>query len=148
LLGIDPLREASWQIIVSLTIASTIKNTGSLFIGRHRPSVNKGAYAFEFWEGVSFPSGHSSNAFQVATILSHHVDFPPFTVLAYGLASCVAFQRLDANLHWTTDVVFGALLGTTVAKTIIRLHEKRTLYIAPKVMNDGKSLGIGMTWAL
>ena len=144
LLGIDPLREASWQIIISLSIASTIKNTGSLFIGRHRPSVSKGAYAFEFWEGVSFPSGHSSNAFQVATILSHHVDYLPFSVLAYGLASCVAFQRLDANLHWTTDVVF----GTTVAKTVIRLHEKRTLHIAPKMMNEGKSLGIGMTWTL
>ena len=144
--GYEPLRDASFQILVSLSIASTIKNAAGQVIGRARPSVFQGPRYFKFNTGYSFPSGHTSNAFQVATILSHHFNYLPFTVLSYGLATSVGFQRMDANLHWATDVFIGAVFGTAVAKTIIKLHENRNMKVSPTLIGPTRSVGLNIRY--
>jgi membrane-associated phospholipid phosphatase len=115
---------------------------GKLLVGRSRPADGLGARHFEFNEGVSFPSGHTSVVFELATILSHHVDHPAFTVVAYGLATTVALQRIDSGSHWASDVFVAAAYGTAVARTVVRRHEERKLQLAPAVLPGSGTVGL------
>ncbi len=61
----------------------------------------------------SFPSGHSSAAFCLATTTGI-VFGGPFIAL-YIWASCVALSRVVLGVHFPGDTVAGALLGSGVA---------------------------------
>ncbi len=60
----------------------------------------------------SFPSGHTSAAFSLATTLS--LNFPKWYVVApaYAWASSVAYSRVDLGLHYPSDILVGALVGS------------------------------------
>lgn len=146
LTGFEPLQEASIQIIESLSIASGIKQLVRDAVGRTRPSENKGAYFYKFARGESFPSGHTSNAFQVATILSHHFDYLPVTILNYSLATAVALWRIDENLHWPADVFFGAVYGTAVSSALLRFHRRRNIHIVPVRFSENNLIGFKMAY--
>jgi membrane-associated phospholipid phosphatase len=70
----------------------------------------------------SFPSGHSIEAFAVATIIARRYGnhrWVPFA--AYGLASLVGFSRLTLNVHFLSDVVMGGALGYSISRfTVLR----------------------------
>ena len=71
----------------------------------------------------SFPSGHSMEAFSVATIIARRYGknhrWVPF--VAYGLASFVGFERLTLNVHFLSDVVMGGAIGYSVSRfTVLR----------------------------
>ncbi|QSA96861.1 phosphatase PAP2 family protein [Methylococcus sp. EFPC2] len=61
----------------------------------------------------SFPSGHTSAAFLVATLLGyfHPVLLPPLLVWA-GL---IGMARVVLGVHFPTDTLIGALMGAAVA---------------------------------
>ena len=63
----------------------------------------------------SFPSGHTATAFATATALSYSYGWKA-AVIAYPLAAFVAASRLSDDMHWGSDVVGGAFLGTLVAR--------------------------------
>jgi undecaprenyl-diphosphatase len=61
----------------------------------------------------SFPSGHTITAFSVAVSLSHY-----YSELAIGLFFCaisVAASRILLGMHFLSDVVAGAVIGTILA---------------------------------
>jgi membrane-associated phospholipid phosphatase len=70
----------------------------------------------------SFPSGHSIEAFSIATIIARRYGnhrWVPYA--AYGLASLVGFSRLTLNVHFLSDVFMGAALGYSVSRfTVLR----------------------------
>lgn len=134
-----PLTVIPAQILESHLIAGGLRNLGKLLVGRRRPFEGFGPYEFEFDGGTSFPSGHSSVAFELATILSHHADRWPATIALYGLATTIALQRVDSRSHWASDVVVPAVTGTWIARTIVNRHDARehALALVPALAPSG-----------
>ena len=58
----------------------------------------------------SFPSGHTLGAFEVATVLTCHNK--RLGKYAFTIASLIGFSRLYLYVHFPTDVLVGAILGT------------------------------------
>jgi membrane-associated phospholipid phosphatase len=71
----------------------------------------------------SFPSGHASNAFAVATVLERHYGWK-VAVPGYAVASFIAASRLAAEKHFLSDVTFGAAFGFGVGRTVVRRNNR------------------------
>ncbi len=61
----------------------------------------------------SFPSGHSSAAFLLATCVALVWGGPVFAL--YGWAAMVALSRVLLGVHFPGDTVAGALMGSCIA---------------------------------
>jgi membrane-associated phospholipid phosphatase len=66
----------------------------------------------------SMPSGHTASAFGFAASLAEDVHPRWAKIGLYTLATGTAWSRVYDNKHWTSDVVFGALVGITSAKIV------------------------------
>jgi membrane-associated phospholipid phosphatase len=99
-LGMDLLRA---QIIDSVIVYGLKHATH-----RERPNGS---------DNLSFPSGHASVTFATATVIERHLGWK-MSVLGYGFAAYVASSRLHDNVHWMSDVVFGAAVGTIAGRTV------------------------------
>ena len=111
--------------------------------GRKRPGQDAdGADDFRPFSGnSSFPSGHTTQAFSLATTFScAFVDCWPAQVAAYALAAGVGYSRIVDNQHYLSDVLAGMVLGTFVGREVSALnqHRQRQWTFFP-VFNDGGS---------
>lgn len=68
----------------------------------------------------SFPSGHTAAAFVMATLVAFY--YPAFTPLAYSLASLIGFSRVLLGVHFPSDIVAGAILGTFCTVVAVFLY--------------------------
>lgn len=62
--------------------------------------------------GSSFPSGHSANAFACAVVIMHY--YPNYGYISLIIATLIAISRMYLKVHYFTDVVFGALVGSLI----------------------------------
>jgi membrane-associated phospholipid phosphatase len=69
----------------------------------------------------SFPSGHASNAFTLATVAERHYGWK-VGAPAYALAAAVGYSRIVRDKHYLSDVVAGATLGYIVGRTVVRVN--------------------------
>lgn len=72
-------------------------------------------------------SGHAALAFAVATILALFYQRPLVALLAYALAALVAQSRVEAQIHNTLEVTWGAALGTLVTLAVYLLIRPHVL---------------------
>lgn len=66
----------------------------------------------------SFPSGHTANAFMLATMLS--VALPQLSLLFFCGALLVGLSRIYLGVHYPLDVLFGAFFGTIPALFLLK----------------------------
>ena len=71
----------------------------------------------------SFPSGHTSHSFTMATIASELYG-KNIGLISYGLATLVAVSRMNDNKHYLSDVIFGAGIGTAVGRAFAKNYQK------------------------
>ena len=64
----------------------------------------------------SFPSGHATTSFAAAGAVA--VLVPRLRVPAFAMAALVGFSRIYLGVHYTIDVLCGALLGTLIGVSI------------------------------
>ena len=110
-------------------------------LGRARPYVvhdtNSGDW--ELWRGfrelrdadyLSFPSGHATSAFALASALSSELRYEKIspngavTPALYVLASTVAAGRVYHDRHWASDVLMGAAVGYATGRLVTRLQHR------------------------
>lgn len=78
-------------------------------------------------ERTSFPSGHATAAFAIATMqASFH---PRQAILWYAGATAIAASRVKLRRHYTHDVIAGAAVGILTAR--LELKQPRGLLLAP-----------------
>ena len=105
-------RRIGIQIYLALFISILIVNCGMKpFIARCRPCwLEPGVkMLIELPQSHSFPSGHSSTFFAMATAV--FLSNKRFGIPTLAVASIVAFSRLYLFAHWPTDVMGGIFTG-------------------------------------
>ncbi|MCE9539434.1 MAG: phosphatase PAP2 family protein [Bacteroidetes bacterium] len=97
----------------SLAIAAGITTGLKYSVKRERPFISYPTIDKVMNAGSpSFPSGHTSDAFATATSLS--LAFPQWYVIApsFVWACSVGYSRMDLGVHYPSDVLAGAAIGT------------------------------------
>ncbi len=94
-------------------------------------------------ENLAWPSGHASSSFCLAAVLDtyygHKVGIP-----LYLLAGFVGFERMDDREHHFSDVLFGAVLGYVIGKTVAEGHSPEIL--GGKVLPYSTPNEAGVVW--
>jgi hypothetical protein len=111
-------------VAASLIATGMITPVLSTVIGRERPTEENGAYSFKPFDGRSFPSGHATQAFAVASVIATSYDQLWVKATVYGAASLTAWGRVRRGKHFPTDVVAGAAIGTLVGRSVVHFNRK------------------------
>jgi hypothetical protein len=134
---------------IALTLAVTAAETEALklAVGRSRPYQSPDdAGVFQPFSGDnSFPSGHATFAFALATALDREARSPWVRWTAFPLAGLVAWSRVRDDKHWASDVVAGAALGAWTAAKVERIARARWDARAPFGLRlDAGPSGLGL----
>ena len=145
----DPkARRTSLLAVESLAVSGAFTWTLKVTAQRPRPFTGAGPGT---WNGpgskigdYSFPSGHTTAAFSVATVIAEEYGSNPYVPpIAYGLATLTGLARIYDNKHWASDAFFGGAIGYFVGKTVVRYHSvqsDKALKILPAVSQQGFGL--------
>jgi membrane-associated phospholipid phosphatase len=105
-------------------------------VGRERPFVSDGRTVFRPGSSNdSFPSGHATEAFSVASVIAMRSNGWVLPTIAYTAATLVAFDRVNDRVHFPSDVAAGAILGTAVGRFLVARH-RRAQGEAPRTTVD------------
>ncbi|MCZ7555088.1 MAG: phosphatase PAP2 family protein [Bacteroidia bacterium] len=122
-------RTTGRMVFQSMVYSEVFTHVMKAVIGRSRPYADRGNADFHPFtlahERTSFPSGHSTAAFALATTLSRRIGHPAATVLLFTLAGVTVLQRIVSDSHWLSDTVLGAAIGTSTAWAVTELENRR-----------------------
>lgn len=102
-------------VALAFGISAALSSTTKEIVDRERPQT--GALV-DLPTTASFPSGHATTAFAACVALGLLV--PALRWWALALAAVVAYSRVHLGVHFWTDVLAGAVLGTLVALAVVR----------------------------
>ena len=126
---------------------------------RKRPLDQPGEAQF-FNGGSAFPSGHSVNAWAVATVVAHEYDNLPAQLTAYGLAGLVSVSRFTGRRHYLSDIFVGGAIGYGIGRYVYRAHHDTALdasaqqvskwrpAVSPIFSRANRDYGLTLTWGL
>ena len=127
------------SIIASGLITPAIK----IATGRSRPYENVGNNNFQGLGASklnsSFPSGHTTEAFALASVISAHYEKMWIKNSAYTVATLVGVARIYNDAHFASDVVAGALIGNWVGLSVVEHNQalrKTNVVIFPEITQE------------
>lgn len=124
----EEMRETGRLLVESLIWGGSLNMLLRHSFGRYRPYNERGNGVFSFWQTdndyQSFPSGHTTVAFSMATVLAYQIDTWWSYPLFYSLALGTGATRMYLDQHWLSDVVFGAALGYAGARLILHANNQ------------------------
>jgi membrane-associated phospholipid phosphatase len=104
-------------------VFSVLKNISQ----RQRPDHDEGQGEF-FEGGHSFPSGHATGAWALATVVANEYRHRRLVqVGAYGLATAVSVSRFTGRNHFLSDVLIGSAIGYGIGRYVYRTHHDQAL---------------------
>jgi membrane-associated phospholipid phosphatase len=111
-----PNRRAGWRRATATVAGVYTLNTAlKLIVRRPRPELPGLPALTSTPTQLSFPSAHASTSFAGALAYSR-LGLPAIPL--YALAAGLALSRLYLGVHYPSDVLAGALLGTAIAAAI------------------------------
>ena len=129
---------------------------------RRRPGAARGRGDF-FDGGSSFPSGHSIEAWSLATIIANEYhDHRAVQIAAYGLATAISVSRYTGHNHFLSDVLVGSAMGYGIGRYVYHAHHRevsdsgaqtgtrhRKLWpmIAPVYARRAREYGATLAWS-
>jgi membrane-associated phospholipid phosphatase len=117
-------QETGREVLTAVLISGIAGRVLKIGFGRFRPYTNNGANAFLPFKiretNSSFPSGHTLTAFAVSSVLAKRISNPYVSCGLYGVALFTGTQRIYSDSHWSSDVVFGAILGTVIGRFVAK----------------------------
>ena len=105
-----PLRPVASETLRAILLANALVAPLKVGVGRERPDASN---------SLSFPSGHTANAFALTTVLTRRYGWRLGWPL-YTLAAFVPPARIEREKHYFSDVVGGAVLGTVAGLAVTR----------------------------
>lgn len=91
----------------------------------------------------SFPSGHTSAAFQGAAFIGQRYGWK-YGLPAYAAATYVGYSRVKAKQHYTIDVLAGAAIGTLSSYYFTTRYKDVTM--TPYVGNKAAGINLSIPW--
>lgn len=121
-------RRAAMLSLESAAVTGLFTQALKFSLHRHRPSAGDPYDTFDgpsfSTKNLSFPSGHSSLAWSVLTVVAvEYGEIPLVAPISYGIASLVALSRINDNAHWASDAFFGSAMGYFTARAVINSHD-------------------------
>ncbi|HEY7613801.1 MAG TPA: phosphatase PAP2 family protein [Gemmatimonadales bacterium] len=119
--GSSGVKTTALQAGIAAALATAVTGALKFAAGRTRPYAARSSFDFHPFSGAkSFPSGHTSVAFALATAVADRTHDGWSDYLLYGAATLTALSRINDNRHWTSDVLVGALVGHLSARWVAR----------------------------
>jgi membrane-associated phospholipid phosphatase len=131
-----------------------------------RPRPTAGRERGEFFNGgTSFPSGHSIQAWSLATIIANEYhDHRAIEIAAYGIASAVSVARFTGRNHFLSDILVGSAMGYGIGRYVYKTHHvkrsaagneeeesfephRRWPAITPVYSRAARVYGVGLAWS-
>jgi len=148
-------RYLGFDLLTADALASGITAILKGLVGRGRPNANEGSFSFQPLRNASFPSGHTTQAFAFATVVSATYGKTWITVASFTAATLVGVARVRHSAHFATDIAAGALIGTSTALSVVRFNrrqrtnpentpERVILSMAPSENGRGAALVVGI----
>jgi membrane-associated phospholipid phosphatase len=114
---VDRQRRGRWLRGATAVGASFAANTAvKLAAGRPRPHLEGLPPLTSTVSALSFPSAHSTTSFAAARLYGPLIGAEPL----YAVAVLFAISRLYLGVHYPSDILAGAVLGTTLAIGVTR----------------------------
>ena len=104
---------SGWQTVGGLGLNFIVTFGLKYAVNRPRPyATYPFIIPYQHDADPSFPSGHSSFSFNTATSLFMLYPRWYVGVIAYTWSASVAWSRMELGMHYPTDVLAGAIVGT------------------------------------
>jgi membrane-associated phospholipid phosphatase len=123
-------KKIAFEVVQASLYSEMIVQLSKVIVGRERPFGDEGNvkfYPFTFLNNKynSFPSGHTTNAVAISTVLARNTDNTWLKVLCYVPAVLTVSSRIYQNQHWTSDCLAGAAIGYFTGNWIVDQHDKK-----------------------
>ena len=116
--------EIGQSFLYSVSVTSSLK----IILGRARPSTGLPSTSYSPFafsrSNWSHPSGHTTIAFSLSTVLAANTNNDALKVLAFIPAVLTATSRMYQNHHWASDVFLGAVIGYFTGKFVTDIHNQ------------------------
>ena len=112
------------EAIEASVFAGILAGLSKEAFGRKRPITSGDETVFQPGSSnQSFPSGHATEAFTLASVVAARSSGWIIPTLAYTGACLVAYDRVNDRAHFPSDVIAGAALGIAVGRFVVHRHQ-------------------------
>jgi membrane-associated phospholipid phosphatase len=121
-------KKISIELLQAGLYSELVTTVLKIIIGRERPVATDNAFTYRpfslfNYDFHSMPSGHTTSAFALSTVMSRHAHSTGLKILAYVPAGFTMFSRIYQHQHWLSDEIIAASTGFFAGNWVVDLHE-------------------------